>query len=202
MTSDVIDEMTVEYIIGDEERFALALCVEKVMPIARKRLGKRVLCDVGRRFPNNDWKIFPDYESREADRPLIVLRRSGWCESNNEDRETGIRLATDWKDDFNFARLYICLNIHASLRKNASLVYEKFQNLKLDQYEHSPKGKMHQGVMWEYLKDIPDSRWGKNFLERAANEEKRKGIVNLFEQRINKMADLIDCTMKELRSGT
>ena len=205
MTLDVIDETTVEYIIRDEKYFALALCVEKAMPIVRRRLGEMVLSDVGGRFSNNDWKIFPDYESREAYRPLIVLRKSGWCEFNSADRETGIRLATERKDDFDFAKLYVCLHIHDSyllyFRKNASDVLDKFKNLE-KQYTCSSKDEMHNGIMWEYLERIPDSRWGEDFLERAANPKKREGIVNLLDERINKMADLIDCAMKELRSRT
>ena len=201
MMTDVIDETTVEYII-DEKHFALALCVEKAMPIARRRLGEMVLSDVGRRFSNNDWKIFPYYENRKAWHPLVVLRKSGWCESNSADWETGISLEKGG-EYFDFTDLCICLRFHVSfLQKNANLVYEKFQNLELEQYEHSSKDKMHQGIMWEFSKHIPDSRWGKDFHERAANSEKRKGIVDLLDERINKMADSIDCTMKELRSRT
>ena len=53
MTSDVICDATVEYIIGSEQHLDLAFRVEEAMPIVRKRLAEKVVRDVEKRFSDD-----------------------------------------------------------------------------------------------------------------------------------------------------
>ena len=113
MTSDIVCDATVKYIIGSEQHVDLAFRVKEAMPIVRKRLVEKVVKDVEEKFSESDcWRVVStDYGNvMEKHRSLIVLRKSGWYEHGNEDPRTGIHLSSG----DNFSAPYICLHLHES----------------------------------------------------------------------------------------
>lgn len=200
MTSDIICDATVEYIIASEQHFDLALRVEKAMAIIRERLveeRERVVRDVEKRFSESDcWKVVStDYGNvMKAHRSLIVLRKSGWYEHGNEDPRTGIHLSSY----NNFSPPYVCLHLHSSyIDEKGEYIVERFK--RFGTYQRNPEGKLSEGVMW---KDVPgDWDWeNQNFFKRAvdSDSEKREEVVKKFICMIDDMAADIDDTMKNL----
>ena len=202
MTTNVIDETTVEYIIRDEKHFALASCVADAMPMVQMRLVRMVLEGVREKFSNDKWKVFPDYDNTNNHHPLIVLRKRSWYESSSGDQKTGIVLSKGTED---FTDLYVSLCFHRTISKeNRSYVLSELEKLSLNcTYDWEPNiDEMHLGVISEYMNSLSDSRWGENFFKRAVDLKRREEIVELLAERMNKMADSIDSTMEELRSRT
>jgi len=197
MTSDVVCDATVEYIIASEQHFDLALRVEKAMAIIRERLVEEVVRDVEKRFSESDcWKVVStDYGNvMKAHSSLVVLRKNGWYEHGNEDPTTGIHLSSDK----NFSPPYVCLHLHKSyIDEKGGYIVERFEEF--ETYLRNPEGKLNEGVMW---KNVPGD-WGwenQNFFKRAVDSasEKREEVVKQFIRMIDDMAAKIDATMKNL----
>lgn len=197
MTSDIICDTTVEYIIASEQHFDLAFRVEKAMAIIRERLVEEVVRDVEKRFSESDcWKVVSaDYGNvMKAHSSLVVLRKDGWYEHGNEDPMTGIHLSSFR----NFSRPYVCLHLHRSyIDEKGEYIVKRFEGF--ETYMRNPEGKLSEGVVW---KDVPGD-WGwenQNFFKRAVDSasEKREEIVKRFVRMIDDMAADIDDTMKNL----
>ena len=197
MTSDIICDATVEYIIASEQHFDLAFRVEKAMAIIRKRLVEEVVRDVEKRFSESDcWKVIPtDYgDVMKAHSSLVVLRKNDWYEHGNKDPMTGIHLSSFR----NFSRPYVCLYLHKSyIDGKGGYIVERFEEF--ETYLRNPEGKLNEGVMW---KGVPGD-WGwenQNFFKRAVDSasEEREEVVEQFIRMIDDMAADIDDTMKNL----
>ena len=197
MTSDIICDATVEYIIASEQHFDLAFRVEKAMAIIRKRLIEKVVKDVEEKFSESDcWRVVStDYGGvMGAHRSLIVLRKNGWYEHGNEDPSTGIHLSS-YK---NFSPPYVCLHLHRSyIDEKGEYIVERFK--RFETYKRNPEGKLNEGIVW---KNVPgDWDWqNQNFFKRAVDSAsgKREEIVKRFVRMIDDMAADIDDTMKNL----
>ena len=201
MTSDIVCDATVEYIIASEQHFDLALRVEKAMAIIRERLVEEVeevVRDVEKRFSESDcWKVVStDYGNvMKAHSSLVVLRKNGWYEHGNEDPKTGIHLSS-YK---NFSPPYVCLHLHSSyIDEKRGYIVERF-NEGFETYERNPESRLSEGIVW---KDVPGD-WGwenQNLFKRAVDSasEKREEIVKRFVRMIDDMAADIDDTMKNL----
>ena len=202
MTSDIICDATVEYIIGSEQHVDLAFRVEEAMPIVRKRLVEKVVRDVEEKFSESDcWRVVStDYGNvMEKHRNLIVLRKNGWYEHGNEDPMTGIHLSSFG----NFSRPYVCLHLHRSyIDEKGEYIVKRFEGEGFETYIRNPEGKLSEGVVWKDVvwKDVPGD-WGwenQNFFKWAVNSEKRGELVEQFIRMIDDMAADIDDTMKNL----
>lgn len=196
MTSDIICDATVKYIIDSEQHLDLAFRVEEAMPILRKCLAEKIVRDVEKRFSEDesdkkesDWRVvFTDYgDVMEGERSLIVLRKNGWCEHDNEDRMTGIHL----ESEADFSRPYINLRFHeAYIEGKEKDIFEKFQ---LKGRHKSADGGLPRWILWRYVFNK-----GKDVSKEAANSGKREEIVKQFIRMIDDMAAEIDDTMKNL----
>ena len=198
MTSDIICDATVEYIIASEQHFDLAFRVEEAMAIVRKRLVEKVVKDVEEKFSESDcWRVVStDYSDvMKAHSSLIVLRKNGWYEHGNEDPMTGIHLSS-YK---NFSPPYVCLHLHSSyIDEKRGYIVERF-NEGFDTYKRNPESRLSEGIVW---KDVPgDWDWqNQNFFKRAVDSasEEREEIVKRIDDFIRMMAAEIDDTMKNL----
>lgn len=204
MTSDIICDATVKYIIDSEQHLDLAFCVERAMPIVRKRLVEKVVKDVEEKFSESDcWRVVStDYGNvMETHRSLIVLRKNGWYEHGNKDPRTGIHLSSDK----NFSAPYICLHSHESYidEKGEDIVgrfgeFNKYRRHKRTD-ERPREVRLREGIMWKYAESGDWQSWqSKDFFKWAANSEKREEIVKRFVCMIDDMAAEIDDTMKNL----
>ena len=207
MMSDLTSDAIVEYIIGNGQHLDLAFRVEEAMPIVRKRLIEMVMEDVKKGFPKSEVISTGYFEGdvMGGHRSLIALRKHGWCEHDNKDRETGIHLSSH-KD---FSRPYIYLHLHGSYidEKGEEDIVERFK--RFENYEHPPytddmslEDQLRGSIMWIYVPSEFGGWQSESFFKQAANSEKRGEIVKRFIRMINDMAAKIDDTMKELRSGT
>lgn len=222
MTSDIICDATVNYIIASEQNVDLAFRVAEAMPIVPRCLVKKVVEDVAKKFSEKGFSksdsrvVFTDYgDVMKGHRSLIVLRKNGWYEHDNKDCETGIHLSSDG----DFSRPYICLHLHRSYtdEKRKDIVerfkpfeeYKWFEDYKwfFKEYDHAPTNdrpledllrEVREGIMWKYVPPVDDWWESENFFKRAANSKKREEIVERFVRMIDDMAAKIDVTMMDL----
>lgn len=193
MTLDVIDEATVEYIIRDEKHVALALCVEKAMPVVRQRLFRKILEGIEREF-STEWIIFSPYRDQqviEAHTPLITLRKRSWRGYTDTDRKTGIVLEAD---DKHFEQAYVCLNVdfdQQHLKGREEFFVNDLQELK--SYKRGRiGGKIErirndgEAIMWKYMR-----------LSLTDAIECTK-VVDQWVGMIKRMATEIDSTMNKI----
>ena len=154
MTSDVTCDATVEYIIRDEKHVALALHVERAMPMVRQRLFRKILEGIEREF-STEWIIFSPYSDQsdmKTHSPLITLRKRSWRGYTDTDCKTGIMLAAD---DERFEKAYIALDVNFA-QQHLEGRKEFFVNdlQKLKSYEHASIEQVHDKgwpIIWKYM---------------------------------------------------
>ena len=192
MTSDVIDEATVEYIIRDEKHVALALCVEKAMPVVRQRLFRKILEGVERKF-STEWIIFSPYRDQgvmKQDTPLMTLRKRSWRGYTDTDRKTGIRLSAGGKY---FELAYVNLDVDFSqqhLRGREKFFVEDLRKLK-SYKSASIEGVRDKGwaIIWKHMGIS---------LTDVANPVECTKVVDQWVGMIKCMATEIDSTMNRI----